>query len=81
MPNERRYRRVAGADRVRARRAGAHGKEEKGKVGKENKKADSKKEESKEEKIARLERELDKAIKDERYEDAAKIRDELKEMN
>ena len=56
-------------------------KDEKGKVGKENKKADSKKEESKEEKIARLERELDKAIKDERYEDAAKIRDELKEMN
>ena len=29
---------------------------------------------------AKLERELDKAIKDERYEDAAKIRDELKGM-
>lgn len=56
-------------------------KEEKGKVGKENKKADSKKKESKEEKITRLEKELDKAIRDERYEDAAKIRDELKEMN
>ena len=41
----------------------------------ENKKQD--KEESKKEK---LERELEKAIKEERYEDAAKIRDELKEM-
>lgn len=48
---------------------------------KETPKVNPKKEESKEEKIARLERELDKAIKDERYEDAAKIRDELKEMN
>lgn len=48
---------------------------------KETSKVNPKKEESKEEKIARLERDLDKAIKDERYEDAAKIRDELKEMN
>lgn len=48
---------------------------------KETSKVNPKKEESKEEKIARLERELEKAIKDERYEDAAKIRDELKEMN
>ena len=48
---------------------------------KENAKVQPKKEESKEEKIARLESDLEKAIRDERYEDAAKIRDELKEMN
>ena len=36
------------------------------------------KEENKKEK---LEEDLKKAIKEERYEDAAKIRDELKEMN
>ena len=39
---------------------------------KEEKKEDNKKE--------KLEKELEKAIKEERYEDAAKIRDELKEM-
>lgn len=42
---------------------------------------EEKKDEQKEENNkAKLERELDKAIKDERYEDAAKIRDELKGM-
>lgn len=42
-------------------------------IKKEEIKVDSKKE--------KLQKELDKAIKDERYEDAAKIRDELKEID
>ena len=37
--------------------------------------------ESKEEKLARLQKELDKAIKEEKYEEAAKIRDEIKECD
>ena len=41
-----------------------------------------KKEEVKEEnKLEKLNKELEKAIKDERYEDAAKIRDEIKKLN
>ncbi len=38
-------------------------------------------ESDKENKKKNLERDLEKAIKEERYEDAAKIRDEIKEMN
>lgn len=47
------------------------------KNGKEKKNKQSEKDAKKQ----RLEENLEKAIKDERYEDAAKIRDELKEMN
>ncbi len=47
------------------------------KSGNKAKKAAPKKEESKQEK---LQKDLQKAIKDERYEDAAKIRDELKKL-
>ena len=44
-------------------------------------KEEPKKEEApKIDKKAKLEKELEKAIKEERYEDAAKIRDEIKEM-
>ncbi len=39
------------------------------------------KETKKDDKIKKLEKDLELAIKEERYEDAAKIRDELKEMN
>ena len=35
---------------------------------------------SEENKLEKLQRELKEAIKDERYEDAAKIRDEIKEL-
>lgn len=38
-------------------------------------------EDEKSTKLEDLQRELDKAIKEERYEDAAKIRDQIKEMN
>ena len=41
---------------------------------------DKKKPSSKEEKIIAMQEELKKAIKDERYEDAAKIRDEIKKI-
>lgn len=41
----------------------------------------NKPQEEKDNKIKKLERDLELAIKEERYEDAAKIRDELKEMN
>ena len=48
-------------------------------------KVSNKKQESKEEKQAnkleQLQEELKKAIKEERYEDAAKIRDEIKNLN
>ncbi len=44
------------------------------------KKEEVKKEESREEKIARLKLQLEKAIKAEEYEKAAKIRDEIKEL-
>ncbi len=43
-------------------------------------KSDNKNENPEENKKEKLEKELEKAIKEERYEDAAKIRDELKEM-
>lgn len=46
---------------------------------KDKSEVEEKKDESKEEKIARLQKELDKAIKEEKYEEAAKIRDEIKE--
>ncbi len=59
---------------------GPNGKAEKIKV-EENKKEDSNKQDQNENKKERLEKELEKAIKEERYEDAAKIRDEIKEMN
>ena len=51
---------------------------------KTNKNASKNNENSKDEKNSKLEdlqKELDKAIKEERYEDAAKIRDKIKEMN
>ena len=48
---------------------------------KEQKDEDEKKETKQEDKLARLQKDLEKAIKDERYEDAAKIRDQIKEMN
>ena len=51
---------------------------------KTNKNASKNNEKSKDEKSSKLEdlqKELDKAIKEERYEDAAKIRDKIKEMN
>ena len=56
---------------------GPKGKAEKLNVENVDNKKEEKKTESKKE---MLERELEKAIKEERYEDAAKIRDELKEM-
>ena len=43
-------------------------------------KEENKEEKKEENKKEKLEKELEKAIKEERYEDAAKIRDELKEM-
>ena len=51
---------------------------------KNSKSASKNNENSKDEKSSKLEdlqKELDKAIKEERYEDAAKIRDKIKEMN
>lgn len=42
---------------------------------------EEKQENQEENKKAELEKQLEKAIKEERYEDAAKIRDEIKEMN
>ncbi len=48
-------------------------------IPKVNKKIDKK--ESKNSELEDLQKELDKAIKEERYEDAAKIRDKIKEMN
>ena len=51
---------------------------------KNSKNASKNNENSKDEKSSKLEdlqKELDKAIKEERYEDAAKIRDKIKEMN
>ena len=59
---------------------GPNGKAEKIKV-EEIKKEDSKKQDENQNKKEKLEKELEKAIKEERYEDAAKIRDEIKEMN
>lgn len=59
---------------------GPNGKAEKIKV-EESKKEDSNKQDQNQNKKERLEKELEKAIKEERYEDAAKIRDEIKEMN
>ena len=46
-----------------------------------NKQAESKKIYVSENKLEKLEKELKEAIKDERYEDAAKIRDEIKKIN
>lgn len=57
---------------------GPNGKAEKIKI--EDSK-NEKKENPEEDKKEKLEKELEKAIKEERYEDAAKIRDEIKEMN
>ncbi len=57
---------------------GPNGKAEKIKI--EDSKIE-KKENPEEDKKEKLEKELEKAIKEERYEDAAKIRDEIKEMN
>lgn len=45
-----------------------------------NEKAKSKKTE-KEDKVEKLESELKQAVKEERYEDAAKIRDEIKKLS
>ena len=42
--------------------------------------SNKKKNKKEESKLEKLQRELKKAIKDERYEDAAKIRDEIKEL-
>lgn len=62
-----------------------NGKAEKIEVDKDNKDNKSNKvnnvENNKENKKKKLENDLEKAIKEERYEDAAKIRDEIKEMN
>ena len=46
-----------------------------------NKKTNKEEKNVKEDKLSKLQKDLDKAIKEERYEDAAKIRDEIKEMN
>lgn len=85
--------RIQGADRHVGRNARNHGeiisrnitskiKEDMGEI---NNRREEKPEESKEvkeeNKLEKLNKELEKAIKDERYEDAAKIRDEIKKLN
>ena len=88
--------RIQGADRHVGRSARNHGeimsknitarlKEDMGEINnrkEENNNKKEKVEEPKEEnKLEKLNKDLERAIKDERYEDAAKIRDEIKKLN